>query len=260
MIVALVEGWPASTEGYEGVSDLIQGMPLGFARERAVRALIEGLIEDGELEATLRWAETIPLTAPGQFRAMVFRKVAVTADGESRPRVAEWLDSHRTERPGQAGLRVLARAWAEEDPEEALRWALAQPDDRGRFLSVKFAFQTFYEQDRDAAKAWLAAQPATPALDPARLSYALSELYVEPEAAAMGALEIQDEATRDDILGKVVRYWLGRDPKGAQAWMEASELSQDDWTVLLAPKDRPSARSHPADPAGEDGARRPGRS
>ncbi len=241
MAVALVEGWPASRVGFEGVSDLIGSMPFGFERERAARALVENLIDDGQLEETMRWAESIPEHTPGQFRAMVFRKVAVTAGKDSPQRIADWLDGHRAHRYGQAGLRVLARTWAERDAEEALRWALAQPDDRGRFLSVKFAFSSFYDRDRARASAWLATQPASPALDPAWLSYALSEMFEDSEAAASGALEIVDEATRDDILAKVVRHWFGRDAEGARAWIAASGLPQAYWTALLTPK-RPQPR------------------
>ena len=142
------------------------------------------------------------------------------------------------------------------DAEEALRWALRQPDDRGRFLSVKFAFQSFYDQDRARASAWLVSQPASDALDPAWLAFALSEMFEDSEAAASGALEIEDEVTRDDILGKVVRYWLGRDAEGARAWIEASGLPQAYWTAVLAPKPpQPRKTSRPD----EKGAARPGR-
>ncbi len=248
MAVALVEGWPAVRLGYEGISDLIENMPLGFERERATRALVTGLIEAGRMEQVMRWAESIPLDAPGQFRGMVFRKIAVIGGEESPKRIAAWLDRHRTERYGQAGLRVLARVWAENDPEEALGWALSQPDDRGRFLSVKFAYQAFYDQDREGAIAWLAAQADSTALDGARISQALSEMYVDPEAATRAALEIGDPGTRDDILGKVVRYWASQDVDAAKSWIDASGFPRAYWNELLKPK-RPRPRA----------TRRPGR-
>jgi hypothetical protein len=232
LILGLVEGWPASQEGFAGISELIQSVPSGFERDRAVRVLVTGLVRDGQLEETMRWAESIPLDAPSNFRALAFRKIADAAGEDTPMVVSDWLDGHREFRYGQAGIRILARAWARRDPEAALEWALAQPDDRGRFLAIKFAFQQYYDDEPERAGAWLAARPDTDPLDTARMTYALSHTYVDSEEAADEALKIENEAVRDDTLNKVMKHWFRVDSGAARAWMDASGLPESYWDSL----------------------------
>ena len=56
------------------------------------------------------------------------------------------------------------------------------------------------------------------------------------------ALEIRDPGTRDDILGKVVRYWASQDVDAAKSWVDASGFPRAYWNELLKPK-RPRPRA-----------------
>lgn len=248
----LVESWPIATEGYAGLTELIQTMPLGFDREGAARHLVKELVADDRVDEAMLWAESIPRHAPGQFRGLAFRKVAREVGRDSPGRVSDWLDEHREHRYGQSGIRVLARTWAARDPEAALQWALAQPDDRGRFLSLRFAFQQLYEDDRDAAIAWLGAQPDGAILDPVRLTFALAHVAKVPSQAADAAIAIHDAKSRADTLRKVLGQWVTRDPEAARAWMEAAEKPDSFWQELLVP---PSPADPPANPPAPDEAR-----
>lgn len=233
LAVALVEGWPAAAEGFAGIGEIVEQLPVGFPRERAARALVADVIAGGQIDEVTEWAESIPLSAPGKLRALIFRKVSETASPEQFQAVSDWLDGHRDTREGQAGLRVLARAWAIEDPEAALDWALAQPDDRARFLSLKFAFQQYYDTDRKRARAWLDAQPDSPALDTPRHTYGLAHVHVDPAQAAEVVLKIHDQERRNDTLRKTVGHWLTRDRKAARKWIDESDLPEAYWVGLL---------------------------
>jgi hypothetical protein len=250
LVVGLAEGWPASTQGYEGISELIQTLPRGFERDRSVRVLVRGLVRDGKLDDAMRWAESIPLDASKQYRALAFRKIAEIAGKESPMRVSDWLDGHREHRYGQAGIRILARSWAQRDPEGALVWAMAQPDDRARFLAVKFSYQAFYDAESAAAQTWLATQPDSAPLDVARMTFALSHSYADSREAAAEALKIKDEALRKDTLSKVLRHWFGNDAPAARAWMDTSGLPESYWNALRQAPAPPARRSAP----NEDGA------
>jgi hypothetical protein len=247
LATALVEGWPAAEVGFEGVSEILGNLPQGYERERATRTLVEGLVDAGQMDVAMQWAESVPKSAPGQFRALAFRKLALTAGRVDPMRVSDWLQAHRQDRQGQAGLRTLARTWAQTDPLAALEWGLGQPDDRGRFLSLKLGFQQYYEDDQEAATAWLTSRPDDPRLDPARVAFALSHVPVEPSAAADQASKIQDAATRDDILRKVIRQWIDiGDAAEARQWVKASGLFEPrDAAAELSPE---TAAATPSDP------------
>jgi hypothetical protein len=242
LAIALVEGWPAATAGFQGVSEVVEQLPVGFARQRAAHALAADVMAAGQIEEAIEWAESIPLSASGKLRALIFRKIAETASPAQFQPVSDWLDGHRDQREGQAGLRVLARSWATKDPEAALRWALAQPDDRGRFLSLKFAFQQYYDTDRERAQSWLNAQPDSPALDTPRLAFGLAHVHIDPAQAAETARKIHDEKNRDETLAKIVGLWLSQDRASAREWIGTSGLPQSYWLGIL----RPNRASAPA--------------
>ncbi len=251
LAAALIEGWPAAEVGFEGVSEILASMPFGAERERAARMLVAGLVEAGQMDVAMQWAESVPTSAPHQLRALAFRKVALTAGPVDPMRVSDWLQAHRDHRQGQAGMRILARTWAKTDPQAALAWGLAQPDDRARFLSLKFAFQQYYDDAPEAAAAWLVSRPDDMRLDPARVAFALSHRNVDPVAAAEQARLIQDETQRDDILRKVIRHWVNvGDATQAREWVEESGLfDRPPGGVALIPE----AASNEADEATEDG-------
>lgn len=224
LLVGLVQGWAAGEHDLEPIARLLEQVPKGWNRERATRVIMDELLERDEPDDAMAWAESIPVGGGDNYRAVAFRKVALVV-GEKYPRrVAAWLEPHREHRFGQAGLRVLARTWGNQDPVAALDWAVAQPDDRGRFLAVKFAFDSWLQSDESAARTWLAGRPDDPVLDPAYLILALRVGPRDPVGASDAAMRIHDQKMRGEALAQVVGPWLEKAPAAARSWLDRNGI------------------------------------
>jgi hypothetical protein len=82
------------------------------------------------------------------------------------------------------------------------------------------------------------------------VAFALSHVPVEPSAAADQASKIQDAATRDDILRKVIRQWIDiGDAAEARQWVEESGLFETrDAAAKLSPETAAATPSEPERP------------
>ena len=237
---ALALGWIDSGLEPDGLVPFLAQLK-DWDRERATRVLLDRLVEQGDPQDAFTWAEALPDDLPHGYRHLVFRKIALVIGPNDPLLVAQWLEPSRMTRYGQAGFRILARTWANHDPEAALAWAIDQPDDRARFLSVKFGFERWYENDPTAARAWLEHVAAGTDVDAAYLMIGLLDAGKDPVTAAQAALQIEDTPLLLDTLAKVLRQWRRVDSQAANAWFASDEVPDEVRQALLAPANRTGA-------------------
>ena len=128
--------------------------------------------------------------------------------------------------PGQQRQRQLSiaiRAWAEKDPEAALRAASEIGGDGGFYLSGSVLAE-WVKADRRAALDWLSLQ------DPGRrtriLTMAMARGLAEVGIAeALEALEGVPGWARQDAQQAILRRWMNVDPVAAVAWIGSLPLA-----------------------------------
>ncbi|MEM1262016.1 MAG: hypothetical protein AAGH76_06450 [Pseudomonadota bacterium] len=116
---------------------------------------------------------------------------------------------------------VIAQALAEQDPDEALRWAreVSQSVTNGEFLIVN-ALQGIAAYDPPRALAEALALP-TPQLQNQGVEMIVSSLsYREPETAAALLDTIDDTDMRRSAEGRLLQGWVQRDPVAVDAWLQ----------------------------------------
>ena len=156
----------------------------------------------------------------------------------------------------QRQLAIAINAWAEKDPEAALRAASEIEDDSGLYLSASVLSQ-WVKADRPAALNWLSLQ------DPSRRTKVLTMtmargLAEAGIAEALDALEDVPGWARQDMQQAILSRWMTVDPAAAIAWLgslplaDQQELSSSmayeyarrdprgafDWAMAVDPKIR----------------------
>lgn len=156
----------------------------------------------------------------------------------------------------QRQLSIAIEAWAEKDPEAALRAASELSGDRSLYLSARVLGE-WVKTDRRAALNWLSRQ------DPSRRTKVLTMtmargLAEAGIAEALDALEDVPGWARQDMQQAILRRWMTIDPAAAIAWLgslplaDQQELSSSmayeyanrdprgafDWAMAVDPKIR----------------------
>ncbi len=126
----------------------------------------------------------------------------------------------------------IASSWAYEDPQQASRWAVTLPEAE-KSQALQNVVDSWANKNLEAAAEWLASMPASPALDEATSSLSRKLVGVDPEAAMSWAGSITDEKKRQRALYNSARQWIRNDPANGKAWVQRSNLTQEDKAKLL---------------------------
>ena len=123
----------------------------------------------------------------------------------------------------QRQLSIAIHAWAEKDPEAALRAASEISGDSSLYLSASVLAQ-WAEADRPAALTWLSLQ------DPGRrtkiLTMTMARRMAENSIAeALDALEDVPGWARQDVQQAILSRWMTVDPAAATAWLGSLPLA-----------------------------------
>lgn len=123
----------------------------------------------------------------------------------------------------QRQLSIAIRAWAEKDPEAALRAASELSGDSSLYLSASVLTE-WVKADRPAALNWLSRQ------DPSRRTQVLTMTMARglAELGLTEALEALEEVpgwARQDAQQAILRRWMEVDPDAAVAWIGSLPLA-----------------------------------
>ncbi len=116
--------------------------------------------------------------------------------------------------------KMLGESIMTSEPEAMLDWMSGQNSSKLPDTLVSWA-----ETDVNAAGTWLGEQEASPIRDKAIAAFAGKANKLDPEAAAVWTLEIQDESMRQNTLRRVVKKWKGMDSPAAEKWVEENGIS-----------------------------------
>jgi len=234
--IALVRGW-FTTDPVE-LARYIQGIDMGYARQRSLATYIRALIQAQGIEAAVRWAESVD-DDDATYKMAVYRQMAAALPLFDHAAVLRWCDAHCEGPHGNNMRSIIARRWARNDGAAALAWlADAAPEGHDKDLAVRATFALWGQIDRAAVLAWMETQTAAGEpetwLRPVIPVYARLLSEVSPADAAAWAERIEGEEEREIVLGQVLRAWRQIDEDAANAWLLQSSLSEETREKLRA--------------------------
>ena len=150
-------------------------------RARYVGAVAEAVLEDGLTDA-LSWMKTLP----------------------------EDLQS--------GAMGQLASAYAQEDLDEAIRWASESSDMPGAHKAMAKVTGKWTHKDPRAVSEYLATLPASSGKDAAVEGFASKLASEDPQSAALWATTIDDERLRSRTMLRIASQWAQVDEAAAAAW------------------------------------------
>ena len=190
-IFLLWAGRMVETRGADYAMEFVESMPEGKDELRVKRELM------GRLAAQL-----VPVD--------IDRAIALTERNLDKP----------------AGTKVayyLVGRWGHEDGPAAMEWAAASRAPN-QFRVVERAWRSFNLADREAARAWMAEQPYSKAIEPAYAMYLTDIAQGDYRRALELSSKLEEQRYRDQVWQAIGRSWIAVDPAGAEAWMAQIDL------------------------------------
>jgi hypothetical protein len=227
-LLGLARGWDES--GKPGLDEFLSAATAesGEGYALAIDALARARVLREGPDAAIAWAESFPdgpQGAPSGPKLLVVQRVAGVLVESDPARAAEWAASKRGPDYGVGMMLKVGVAWAEREPEAAMRWLHGLAPDRDLPTVIQETYRKWFTDDMKAASRWLEAQPIEPWLDPAVATYAQWKTRESFETAMEWAQKIHDANRRDVTIGKVALAWLRENPEQADAWLAKAELS-----------------------------------
>jgi hypothetical protein len=228
--VGLIRGW--FERDPDELFRHIEQLEPGFPRQRAISTYLRLLAQAEGPEAVVRWAEAVPDDDPG-FKLDVDRQVAVGLPNFDLDATLRWCDIHCGGSEGKDLRGIIAMRWAQLGGGAAvIDWLSRVASSEERDGALPTVFEEWARQDAKATGAWLTAriasgnaEPWLPAVFPIQV---LGSLRQQSPLEAIGWAErVEDEKIRERLLIRVVRAWRWQDEAAAEAWLEASSLSED---------------------------------
>ncbi|HEY5658111.1 MAG TPA: hypothetical protein VIY27_10005 [Myxococcota bacterium] len=229
----LITGWVLSGER-ESAAFYIAGLPRGTLRKLQTTLLLQEYLKEGP-EAAVRWADSLPESAPVDYRHEVFQRVAKQVAMRDPELAGRWIAPHLGQNYARNTLRLIANEWLEQDPPNALEWLLSLPDDPQRDRILFTSFNRWYDIDALSAQKWLEAEAIEAVHDPVLEAFARRLSERAPRKAVYWAEMIQDAARRERALVLVGQNWYRKSPDAARAWAAESTLSEQARAAVLNP-------------------------
>jgi hypothetical protein len=245
----MVRGW-ARSGATESLTDYIEALQQGKPRQRAVRALVDGILREGP-DALIAWAESIPVDAERQFKRVTFKKSVHALAGTEPQRAAQWLEGHFGEPYAAGSTKVLMLRWPDSDPAAAMDWVATLDVEHASPDLVKKSFSSWLEIDAAAAENWALGAPPTITLDPVRRVLVRKYFDKNPAKAMAWAHRIQNRVTRLRVQASAGRAWWRSDPDAFLAWLPDSGLDAQVRDLILNTAQKEAA---PAESLGADGS------
>jgi hypothetical protein len=191
--------------------------------------VIETQIENGGLnEARTR----IEMLAAGSTKDSLLRDLVNEWASFDPDSAAAYVTSLGAD--ASASLKTtLIGEWAENDPVAAAAWLSTLPEgDPAIANSTAEIIREWTRYDLNAPAEWLNSLPASPELDRAVASYTFRVAEEDPENAMGWAQSISNEKVRTYLMQSVAANWKNTDVERFTAYLEQSDLSAEQKTLL----------------------------
>ncbi len=228
MMRALLRGWFDSGEPH--LERFIRDMtPQSVDRQRAIDTLARLMIERDGTAATVEWAKALP--GDTYYKKTVNSRVARQVVVIDSKLAVDWCAEICGSPLGEAMPNMMARAWGATSGEEAMDWITSLPNAAGVRLGAHKAYTGFIRSDKDRAAAWIEMtteeQRRGPVMQGPVAAYATMLSGKQQYLRAiewLGYLQNEDERESRHVF--LMRHWLSKDERAAEAWMAQSSMSE----------------------------------
>lgn len=223
----LVRGWYAAGDPPE-LAAFIEGLGMGFLRQRALSTYIRAKIQAEGVESVIRWAESFP-AEDEVYKTAVYRQVASAIPLFDQEAGMRWCAAHCDGPYGKGMDSIIARRWILTDGAASLAWLATRPEGHDRDLGLRMSWAAWSRHDREAAMSWMTTKLAN---DPEVWQRPIYPVYArmlaaeDPEQAMELASEVPLEEERMIVLADVARTWYRIDSEAAEQWLAQSPLTE----------------------------------
>jgi len=188
--------------------------------------LAEGLLGHGAVLHRLeRLLEAAPERLHQALTVSAFNHL--NADTLADPRRWMALLSQLPDTARVRGTEALAHAWAEQTPEDAIRWAASMPAGEARVEAVAAIASTWAAKDSPAASVWVAVMPPGAERDRGAQALVLAIAEEFPREAWEWAMSIADTERRTLAATHAAKGMAARDSVTARALVENGPFTQE---------------------------------
>ena len=247
-VLALIRGWFESDgSDPELLLPVILDLDQVKARGDAINVFLTTMMDARSVNATQQFVETMPDLGYG-FKTEFFGRFVGNLSSRDPAHAYAWAQKHADGPHGKNLLRHLSARWGYEDGPSAMEWVVTLPPGDRKAVLVERTWRSFSLRDREGARAWMAEQEPTPALEPAYTLYLVSTAKEAPEEAlALAEVHLRDPARRIKVQKAALRAWKKTDPAAAHAWLEGADLSPEARAAILEPPRKLDRRRPRAD-------------
>jgi hypothetical protein len=175
---------------------------------------LRGILETAQTPADRQRIIDAAANMKDDVRVQTHRAVVESWAHSDPAAAAAWVEKMEPawERPRL--MDSLGLAWLQKDPKAAAAWWVAREPDAETLVKI---INVWSQSDPGQAARWLSTQPAGPASDTARSTFArqVSDLDLNPESALSWAASVSDETMRRSTVEHILNTWRVRDPAAA---------------------------------------------
>jgi len=179
--------------------------------------------------------------APQRLRQPLLEAAFTYLRGDEMPDPQTWIAriALLPEASRAKGLESVARAWAQQSPEEAIGWVSSLAEDT-RSGAVAAIASTWAGKDVRGAAEWVAAMPSGLERDRSAGSLVLAMAERYPHEAWDWALSIDDATERARAATHAAKTMAARDPALARQWIDTAPFTPEAKADLQAALEQPS--------------------
>lgn len=192
-------------------------------QSNALEEIISQQIDNGGLqEAKLQ----IELLEEGTIKSNLLSELVDSWASYDPLGAAAYVESLGDAVPSSVKTRLLGE-WAENDPAAAAAWLSSREIDNQTLARASTAIiREWTRYDMAASAEWLNAQPSSPALDRAVMSYTYRAAQEDPANAMTWAESIDSGWMRTRMMQHVAGHWKNDDPEAFQKYIDSSNLNE----------------------------------
>lgn len=199
---------------------LVPDLPRTPEGDSQLQALASSLFNGGQF---LHRFDNLLAQAPERLRQPLIDTAFNQLRGDTLDNPQLWIERLLLLPEGSRtkGTESIARAWAEQTPEEAFGWATGLAPGDSRNSAVAAVASAWARKDAYSAADWVAAMPAGTDRDRSAgaLVFAVADKF--PREAWEWALSIGDELERTRAAAQAAKMMAAKDPATARQWIQS---------------------------------------
>lgn len=234
LLGGLLRGWAMS--GKPGLTAFFSLQSGGSRLSRQAAFYLQRRATQSGFAATADFADQLASDDEYEpsFKRMMLEAAGAALAGLDCQRAGGWARKYAGDPLAAVTARGVSKEWISVDPEATMQWLLSLPEDKVRDDLVDATYEKWLKRHKTAAMEWAAQVESSVALEPAMARYASALAATDPQSALAQAESITNAERRTKSLIRVAEIWYKADPGPATAWLEQSELDDEQREQVVA--------------------------